>query len=308
MKKQLLALLAPALAFTSLSQAAIVGQTFTGTTTFNWVEAGDLTEEFPVGTRWTLKVEWDDSAPYTDLYSNQASYALTKLTLTLEGKGGTWTTSSLPNQASFGLGNFGGQDSVQFTSGWGPADHTNQVIEDWQPYSINLSLTAPLGSAISALDQTPKDFDPGKWLGSDFKIYLNNDGNRSIVGTADPAPVIINTDLTVLLANGKELKDGKSVVNLGKSKVGKSGRTSSFKITNSGNTNLKKINVSLSGVAKRDYRIIKPRKSTLAPGKSTTFKVVFKPSKKGTRKALIRISNSTDKKKTFQIPVKGIGR
>jgi uncharacterized cupredoxin-like copper-binding protein len=61
-------------------------------------------------------------------------------------------------------------------------------------------------------------------------------------------------------------------------------------------------------VAKRDYRIIKPRKSTLAPGKSTTFKVVFKPSKKGTRKALIRISNSTDKKKTFQIPVKGIGR
>ena len=317
MKKHLFILLAPSLLFTSFAAAEIVSQTFTGLTTRNQVEDGAITTAFPVGTRWTVLVEWDSAAASTFLSDTQASYPLTKFTVTLEGQNGVWTTSSLPNKASFSLGKYGGTNEIQFTSGWGPENHTNTVIENWQPYSVNLTLMDPTGTAISSLATTPTTIDLAAWKDSEFKIYLNNDGNRGIYGSINPDsidPSIYQTgsgndanDISVRLPGAKVLEDGITMANFGRTKVGKSGKVTKFTITNSSDTVMKKIKVALSGAARRDYIIVSPAKSSLAPGKSTTLMVRFVPGKKGLRKALIRIAGSTTENKTFTIPVAGTG-
>ncbi|MEY3896276.1 MAG: hypothetical protein RLZZ214_1796 [Verrucomicrobiota bacterium] len=317
MEKHLFTLLAPALLFTSLATAEIVSQTFTGLTTRNQVEDGAITTAFPVGTRWTVMAEWDSAAPSTFLSDSQGSYPLTKFTVTLEGQNGVWTTSSLPNKASFSLGKYGGINEIQFTSGWGPENHTNAVIEDGQPYSVNLTLTDPTGTAISSLGTSPTTIDPAAWQDSEFKIYLNNDGTRAIYGSSNPDsidPSIYQTgsgndanDISVRLPGARVLEDGSTIANFGRTKVGKSGKVTKFTITNTSDTVLKKIKVALSGAARRDYIIVSPAKSSVAPGKSTTFIVRFAPGKKGPRKALIRIAGSTTENKTFTIPVAGTG-
>lgn len=317
MKKHLFTLLAPSLLFTSSATAELVSQTFTGLTTRNQVEDGPITAAFPVGTRWTVMVEWDTAAPYKFLSATQASYALTKFTVTLEGQSGVWTTSSLPDKASFSLGKYGATNEIQFTSGWGPENHTNMVIENGQPYSINLTLMDPTGTAISSLGTTPTTIDPAAWKDSEFKIYLNNDATRAIYGSINPDsmdPSIYETgsgngtnDISVQLPGAKVLEDGSTVTNFGRTKVGKFGKVTKFTISNTGDTVMKKIKVSLSGAARRDYIIVSPAKASLAPGKSTTLMVRFKPGKKGSRKAIVRIVGYTTENKTFTIPVVGTG-
>lgn len=317
MKKHLFTILAPFVLLTSSATAEIVSQTFTGLTTRNQVEDGAITTAFPVGTRWTVMVEWDSAAAYTFLTTTQASYSLTKFTVTLEGTNGVWTTSSLPNKASFSLGKYGATNEIQFTSGWGPENHTNTVIENGQPYSINLTLTDPTGTAISSLGTPPTTIDPAAWKDSDFKIYLNNDANRAIYGSINPdsidpriyetGPVKDATDISVELPSGKVLNEGSTLANFGRAKVGKSGKVTKFKISNTSDTVMKKIKVALSGTARRDYIIVSPAKTSLAPGKSTTVMVRFAPGKKGPRNALIRIAGYTTENKAFTIPLAGTG-
>lgn len=317
MKKRLFALVVPSLLFTSFATAEIVSQTFTGLTTRNQVEDGPITAAFPVGTRWTVMVEWDSAASSSFLDTAQASYPLSKFTVTLEGQNGVWTTSSLPGKASFSLGKYGGANEIQFTSGWGPENHTNAVIENGQPYSVNLTLMDPTGTAISSLGTTPTTIDPAAWKSSEFKIYLNNEANRAIYGSITPDaidPRIYEsgagsdaTDISVQLPGAGLLERVVTIADFGTTKVGKSGKVMKFKITNTSNTVLKKFKVALSGAAKRDYIIVGPAKTSLAPGKSTTLMVRFTPGKKGLRKALIRIAGSTTENKTFTIPVAGTG-
>jgi hypothetical protein len=317
MKKHLFTILAPFVLLTSSATAEIVSQSFTGLTTRNQVEDGAITTAFPVGTRWTVMVEWDTAASYKFLGDTQASYPLTKFTVTLEGTNGVWTTSSLPNKASFSLGKYGGVNEIQFTSGWGPENHTNTVIENGQPYSINLTLMDPSGTAISSLGTTPTTIDLAAWKDSEFKIYLNNDATRAIYGSINPDSIDPNiyetgsvndaTDISVRLPGAKVLAEGITVASFGRTKVGKSGKVTKFTITNTSDTVLKKIKVGLSGAARRDYIIVSPAKTSLAPGKSTTLMVRFTPGKKGLRKALIRISGNTTENNTFSIPVAGTG-
>ena len=321
MKKLLFTLLAPSVMLTTAS-AGIVSKTFTGVTTYNKVEAGPITSAFPVGTPWTVTVEWDDAVPYKSLTATQASYPLTKFTVSLEGTNGTWTTSSLPNKASFSLNQYGGQHEIQFTSGWGPANHTNMVIENWQPFSINLSLEDPSGTAIPALGMAPTGIDLAAWKESEFKIYLNNDGDRGIYGSIDPSSSKDDSssenssyddsssdddDIKVKLPGGREIEEGETVANFGRAKIGKSGRVTKFKISNTSSSPLKKIRVSLTGSAKRDFAIVQRPSAKLAAGKSMTFKARFKPRKKGTRSAAIRVSTYGDEKKNFYIPMSGKG-
>jgi hypothetical protein len=50
-----------------------------------------------------------------------------------------------------------------------------------------------------------------------------------------------------------------------------------------------------------------PPKTSLAPGSSTTFKVIFKPSAKGTRKANIHIKSNDADENPFDIKLTGQG-
>ena len=237
----------------------------------------------------------------------QATYALTRFTATFEGRSGTWTTSSLPGKASFSLNEFGGTDEIQFTSGWGPENHTNQVIENWAPYSINVTLKDPAGTAITSLATTPTAVDLTKWSESEFKIYLNNEASSRIYGTVDLGSSAKAPEIAVKL-DGRSLTDGKSTAGFAKTMVGATTKSRKFTIRNSGGADLTGVGVSISGVAKGDFKITKTVKSKLAPDGSTTFEVAFKPRKKGKRNAEIRINSNDADEKSFNIKLKGEGK
>jgi hypothetical protein len=297
----------------SQAVAAIVSHTLTGVTTTNFVEAGDITAEFPVGTRWSAVVEWDTASAPLFLDASQGQYRLTKLTLTLNGTTGNWTTSSVAGKPSFTLNyvSGGAQDEIQFTSGWGPADHTNQTIENWQPYSINLILSDPTGTAIPALSPAPTGINPADWsplvAKSYLKIYLNNDGNRYITGSIDLGSTSGQPEISVQQPAGSNLTDGKSKKEFGTVKVGKKGVAKTFTIKNTGKADLTGLSVGKSGSHRSDFIVGALSKTSLAPGASATFKVTFKPKAKGTRKALLKILSNDANESPFDITVTGLG-
>ena len=172
-------------------RAQSVTATFSGVTTTNFIDAGALNTNIPVGSAWTATVTWDAGAAPTSSTSTQASFRLTDMSLTLQGISEAWTTSVIASQyaPSFSTNyvSGGAQDEIQFTSGWGPSVHTNATLYEWAPYSINLVLTDPTGTAIPSLTPAPSSLRLADWStnasDSYLKIYLNNDGNRYILGS-----------------------------------------------------------------------------------------------------------------------------
>lgn len=288
--------------------AATVSHTFTGVTTNNQALSGSIATEFPVGTKWTVTVEWDSAAaPRFTPTSTQSSFPLTKFTVSLQGKTGTWTTSSLAGQPSFSL-NKPGFHEIQFTSGWGPANHTNPTIENLAPYSINVTLKDPSGKAISSLDSAPAGIDLAKWdiASSDFKIYLSENGFMKIEGSLQaPAKA---ADISIQQPATNELKDGSGSKSFSTVKIGKKGTAKTFTIKNTGGATLKNLAVALSGKHKKDFTVTALSKKSLAPGASTTFKVNFKPTAKGTRKATLQVKSNDKNESPFDIKLTGVGK
>jgi len=74
--------------------------------------------------------------------------------------------------------------------------------------------------------------------------------------------------------------------------VRKKARAIAYKITNTGNAELRLSSVALSGKHRKDFLLTGPVLRTLAPGQSTTFSITFKPKAKGTRKAVVTVTSS----------------
>jgi len=187
---RLAALLVVGILCTTRLSAVIVSYTLTGVTTFNLIEAGQLNTNVPVGSAWTAVVEWDTAASTLSSTETQAQYRLTSMSFTLHGNAGDWTTGVVAGDYAPGFTNnytfSGTRDEMQFTSGWGPASHTNQTLYEWQPYSINLVLTDLTGTAIPSLTPAPTFLDLSDWStgtsNTYMKLYLNNNANRYILG------------------------------------------------------------------------------------------------------------------------------
>lgn len=311
MKRIILSAATLAVATFTPAPAATVGHTFTGVTAPDFAFPAELLAEFPAGTAWTLRVEWDDAAAATNPTSTQAGYALTKLTLTLRGKSGPWTTSSVSTNRAFNMNKNGSNHEIQFTSGWGPADHTNQTLSgSVQPYSINLTLGDPTGTAIPALTPAPKTVDLAKWSQdsskSYFKFYLNNMGSQYLLGTLNFTIPPQNPDIEVILK--KPLTAGKSTVAFAKTKVGGTAESKTLIVRNTGKGPLKNLALKVSGSARKDFKAGKIAKTTLAPGAKTTVKVTFKPKKTGSRKARLTITSNDPDENPFGIALKGTGK
>lgn len=286
--------------------AAPVSHTFSGVTTSNVVDPGAIATEFPVGTKWTVKVEWDSASAPLFSSDTQGQYPLTKFTTTLQGKSGVWTTSSLADKASFTLGKYGVHE-IQFTSGWGPENHSNPNIENHQPFSINVTLKDPTGTALPTLTPAPTGIDMSQWdiAGSDFKIYLSNDGLKVIRGNLASPPK--EADISIQQPAGSELTDGDAKKSFGTVKLGKKGTAKTFTIKNAGAKTLKNLAVAVSGKHQKDFTATAPLKKSLAPGASTTFKVTFNPTAKGTRKAAVEVKSNDKDENPFDIKVTGLG-
>lgn len=106
---------------------------------------------------------------------------------------------------------------------------------------------------------------------------------------------------------GSILVDNKGSKSFGTQKVGKKSAAKSFKIINRGGADLSRISVSVTGKHKADFIVGKPKKTTLAKGEDTTFTVVFKPGKKGTRKATLKVGSNDADENPFEIEVAGMG-
>lgn len=309
----------PALAVTvfgvSPAFAKIVGYQFSGVTTVNRVAVGAITTEFPVGTKWTAAVEWETTSAPLNLISTQARYRLAKITLSLEGTTGTWTTTSAPvNDAAYTINYIFNNTAheIGFSSGWGPANVTNSVIEDWAPYAIILSLTDLTGTAFPSLTPAPNsldfnDFSPLE-ANSYFKMYLSNDGGSYLYGRIDSIGSIYEPEISVKQKGGGEMIDGTSTTNFGTVKPGKPGKVISYAITNQGGTPLKKLAVTTTGKHKADFTVAKLSKSTLAKGESVTVKVTFDPEAKGARKAALKIVSTDSNESPFEIGLSGTGK
>lgn len=298
------------IAASSLASAAIVNRTFKGVIDLNWAE-GAITKEFPVGTPWKAEMEWDSSSAPLSLGETQVQYRLTKFTFTLQGPKGKWTTSARPEKASFGFSYIGGglQHEMQFTSGWGPSGHTNPKIANYQPYSINIVLTDPTGTAIPSLETAAASFNPADWSaeGSYFKLYLNNDGNRYIQGPIN-LPAANEAEISVQQPAGSELVDGSSRSSFGAVKVRSRSAVKTYVIENTGKAPLTNLAISKTGLRKGDFIISSLSAKTLAPGAKARFTVVFKPKGKGKRTAALRITSNEKDEDPFDIPLIGIGK
>jgi uncharacterized cupredoxin-like copper-binding protein len=114
-------------------------------------------------------------------------------------------------------------------------------------------------------------------------------------------------DVDVQQPKGKSLVDNKNNRSFGTVKIGGKGKGMVFTIKNTGTAALKNISVKASGTHAKDFTVLAPSKTKLAPGASTTFRVTFKPKAKGIRKAALKIRSNDPDENPFDIVLKGKG-
>ena len=130
---------------------------------------------------------------------------------------------------------------------------------------------------------------------SPFEIELTGKGKA-------PLP-----EIEVFQPVGSSLVDGTAKKSFGTVVVGKSGTAKTFTIKNTGEAKLNGIAITKNGAEAKDFTVKDPAKTALAPGESTTFKVTFNPSAKGTRNAAIHIKSNDADESPFDIKLAGAG-
>jgi hypothetical protein len=153
-------------------------------------------------------------------------------------------------------------------------------------------------------------FDVFDSTASGFTVYFFN-GNKGFTspswyGYRSIALAIPSPEITVQQPAGKNLKDGITSKSFGTVAL-KSTVTKTFTIRNTGTANLTGLAITKTGAYSKNFTVKAPLKSSLAPGGSTTFKVTFKPSAKGTRKAVIHIRSNDSNENPFDIALTGKG-
>ena len=142
---------------------------------------------------------------------------------------------------------------------------------------------------------------------SDFKIYFYDGRTGFTWPTWQGYPTSpIGPEITIQQPTGSLLLDGAAKKSFGSVTVKKS-RTKIFTIKNIGTENLTGFFISKDNTHAKDFIVTKPGKTTLYPGKSTTFEVTFKPSVKGTQNAAIHIKSNDANENPFDIKLTGLG-
>jgi hypothetical protein len=146
------------------------------------------------------------------------------------------------------------------------------------------------GQWTAELTVSSNDADEGE-----FNITLSGNATAAVPEIAVEQP------------KGSSLVDGKAKKSFGSVKVGKAGSGKVFTIRNEGGAKLKGLAITKSGKNAGDFVVTKPAKTSLSGGASTTFKVTFKPTAKGTRNASIRIKSNDANENPFDIKLTGLG-
>ena len=134
----------------------------------------------------------------------------------------------------------------------------------------------------------------------------SNDPDESLFDITLTAAGIGTPEIAVQQPAGTDLKDGVSSKSFGSVAL-ESTVTKTFTIRNTGTANLTNLAVTKTGTHAKNFTVKPPLKSSLASGASTTFKVTFKPSAKGNRKAVIHIKSNDGNENPFDIALTGKG-
>jgi hypothetical protein len=141
-----------------------------------------------------------------------------------------------------------------------------------------------------------------------YEVFLDGlFGNSQTGGFTIGTAVTTAPEITVKQPKTTELADGKSTIKFGAVKSGKSGPAKTFTIKNTGTATLSGLALTKSGAHKGDFVVTALGATSLAPGKSTTFKVSFKPSATGTRNAVVKIASNDADESPFDIKLTGKG-
>jgi uncharacterized cupredoxin-like copper-binding protein len=117
--------------------------------------------------------------------------------------------------------------------------------------------------------------------------------------------IVSAPEIDVQQPAGSSLIDNSGKRNLGSVEVGKTSAVFTYVIANSGTGELKNIAVSKTGTHAGDFVLTAPRATTLAPGATTTFTVVFKPTAADTRAAQLKVASNDANENPFEINLEG---
>jgi DNA-binding beta-propeller fold protein YncE len=122
-------------------------------------------------------------------------------------------------------------------------------------------------------------------------------------------PITSSIPISVLQGNRaqKPLKDNKSTRNLGNVKIGKSSEAMVFTVKNNSETRISMKNIMLRGNQAKDFIIVKHPAKSIAPGKATKFKVIFKPSRPMASRTIMAIGSDYEGEIPFRIKLTGKG-
>lgn len=104
-----------------------------------------------------------------------------------------------------------------------------------------------------------------------------------------------------------QLADGKSKISFGTKVIGGKKVVRKFVIGNSGTAPLKGLTITKTGTGAGDFIVTQPTKVSVTGGGTASFKVTFKPTKKGTRSAAIHIGSDDADENPFDIKLTGVG-
>lgn len=107
---------------------------------------------------------------------------------------------------------------------------------------------------------------------------------------------------------GTELKYGSARISFGKITLGKTAKSKKFIIKNTGQAKLTGLSTSKNGRQAKNFTVEPLSNLSISPGGSATFKVTFKPTKKGRCAAAIHIMSNDSNESPFDIKLTGAGK
>ena len=165
----------------------------------------------------------------------------------------------------------------------------------------------PVKPAISVLGRVRDggtSLNYSLWPPRDLLIVGQPAANLASILNGGFAP---EPEIAVQQPAGSNLTDGKSRRGFGTVKSGRASVARVFTVRNTGKARLTGLALSRTGPHAADFQLSALGARSLAPGASTTFKVLFKPRATGSRRAVIRLSSNDTDENPFDIQVSGFG-
>lgn len=142
----------------------------------------------------------------------------------------------------------------------------------------------------------------------DFQIIVSDGSKRFTIprwlGYRVSLP---KEEIAVQLEGGEHILTTTHIARFGLMLEGKRSAPTVYTIRNVGNRKLKGLSAIIRGGDSKDFLVTIPMKNSLAPGKSTTLEIAFKPKDKGKRRSTLQITSSDAKESPFEIGLSGIG-